>query len=119
MRKNLSLVLLAGFLALPAAAQTDFSKVEIKAEKVADGVYMLTGAGGNIGVSAGADGVFLIDDQYAPLTDKIKAAVAALTRQADAASSSTRTGTATTPAATRTSARPAPSSSRTTTCASA
>ena len=78
MRKNLSLVLLAGFLALPAAAQTDFSKIEIKAEKVADGLWMLTGAGGNIGVSAGADGVFLIDDQYAPLTDKIKAAVKAL-----------------------------------------
>ena len=39
---------------------------------------MLTGAGGNIGVSAGPDGVFLVDDQYAPLTEKIKAAVAAL-----------------------------------------
>jgi glyoxylase-like metal-dependent hydrolase (beta-lactamase superfamily II) len=79
MRKNLSLVLLAACLALPAAAQQqDFSKVEIKAEKVADGIWMLTGAGGNIGVSAGADGVFLIDDQYAPLTEKIKAAVKAL-----------------------------------------
>jgi glyoxylase-like metal-dependent hydrolase (beta-lactamase superfamily II) len=39
---------------------------------------MLQGAGGNIGVSVGPDGVFLIDDQYAPLTDKIKAAVAAI-----------------------------------------
>ena len=39
---------------------------------------MLTGAGGNIGVSAGPDGVFLVDDQYAPLTDKIQAAVAAI-----------------------------------------
>ena len=76
MRRNLSLVLLAACVALPAAAQQDFSKVEVKAEKLADGLWMLTGAGGNIGVSAGPDGVFLVDDQYAPLTEKIKAAVA-------------------------------------------
>jgi glyoxylase-like metal-dependent hydrolase (beta-lactamase superfamily II) len=76
MRKTL--ILAALLLALPAAAQQDFSKVEIKAEKVADGLWMLTGAGGNIAVSAGPDGVFLVDDQYAPLGDKIKAAVAAL-----------------------------------------
>jgi glyoxylase-like metal-dependent hydrolase (beta-lactamase superfamily II) len=76
MRKTL--ILAALLLALPAAAQQDFSKVEIKAEKVAGGLWMLTGAGGNIGVSAGPDGVFLVDDQYAPLSDKIKAAVAAL-----------------------------------------
>ncbi len=56
---------------LPAFAQQDFSKVEIETEKLAEGVWMLTGAGGNIGVSAGPDGVFLVDDQYAPLTDKI------------------------------------------------
>jgi len=62
----------------PIVAQNDFSEVEIQTIKVADGVWMLTGAGGNIGVSAGADGVFLIDDQFAPLTDKIKAAVAAI-----------------------------------------
>ncbi|HEV7500975.1 MAG TPA: MBL fold metallo-hydrolase [Vicinamibacteria bacterium] len=61
-----------------AMAQQDFSKVEVTSQKVADGVYMLTGAGGNIGVSVGADTVFLIDDQYAPLTPKVKAAVAAL-----------------------------------------
>lgn len=73
MRKTLVLAVL--LLALPAAAQQDFSKVEVKAEKVADGIWMLTGAGGNIGVLAGPDGVFLVDDQYAPLTDKIKAAV--------------------------------------------
>ena len=78
MRKMIVLAALAVSLAIPAAAQQDFSKVEIKAEKVADGLWMLTGAGGNIGVSAGPDGVFLVDDQYAPLTDKIKAAVAAL-----------------------------------------
>jgi cyclase len=68
-------------LSVPAFAQQDFSKVEIKTEKLAEGVWMLTGAGGNIGVSAGADGVFLIDSQYAPLTDKIKAAVAGISKQ--------------------------------------
>ncbi len=62
-------------------AQQDFSKVAIKTEKLAEGVWMLTGAGGNIGVSAGADGVFMIDSQYAPLTDKIKAAVAGISKK--------------------------------------
>jgi len=61
------------------AQQQDFSKVEVKSEKVAEGVYMLQGAGGNIGLSVGPDAAFLIDDEYAPLTPKIKAAVAALT----------------------------------------
>jgi glyoxylase-like metal-dependent hydrolase (beta-lactamase superfamily II) len=63
------------FAAAPAVAQQDFSEVEIGTTEVASGVYMLQGAGGNIGVSVGADGVFLIDDQYAPLTEKIVAAV--------------------------------------------
>jgi glyoxylase-like metal-dependent hydrolase (beta-lactamase superfamily II) len=64
---------------LPAAAQApDFSKVQIKAEVVAPGVAVLFGAGGNIGVSYGEDGTVLIDDQFAPLTDKILAAVAGL-----------------------------------------
>lgn len=49
-----TIVLAALLLALPASAQQDFSKVEIKARKAADGLWMLTGAGGNIGVSAGA-----------------------------------------------------------------
>lgn len=61
-----------------AQAQQDFSKVEIKTTKLTDTLYMLVGEGGNIGVSAGADGVYLIDDQYAPLTDKITAAVKAI-----------------------------------------
>jgi glyoxylase-like metal-dependent hydrolase (beta-lactamase superfamily II) len=67
-----------GCLALtaPATAQQDFSKVEIRAEKLSDTVWMLTGAGGNMGLSAGADSVFLIDDQFAPLAPKIKAAIA-------------------------------------------
>ncbi|HEX8499941.1 MAG TPA: MBL fold metallo-hydrolase [Pyrinomonadaceae bacterium] len=55
--------------------QNDFSKVEIKTTKVAGSVYMLEGAGGNIGVSAGPDGVLIVDDQFAPLADKIRAAL--------------------------------------------
>ncbi|HEX8494377.1 MAG TPA: MBL fold metallo-hydrolase [Pyrinomonadaceae bacterium] len=57
------------------AQQQDFSGVEIKAEKVAGNIYMLTGAGGNIGVSAGADGILIVDDQFAPLAEKIRAAL--------------------------------------------
>jgi cyclase len=71
--------LAAAALSLPAGAQQDFSKVEIRTEKLADTVWMMTGSGGNLGLSAGADATFLIDDQYAPLTPKIKAAIAALT----------------------------------------
>ena len=69
---------MAACLAAPAAAQQDFSKVEVKAENLAPGVSVLFGAGGNIGVSHGEDGTVLIDDQFAPLTPKIQAAVAAL-----------------------------------------
>ncbi|MDJ0653424.1 MAG: MBL fold metallo-hydrolase [Xanthomonadales bacterium] len=68
-------------LAAPVLAQQDFSQVEITTTKVADGIYMLQGSGGNIGVSVGEDGVFMIDDQYAPLTEKILAAVAELSNQ--------------------------------------
>jgi cyclase len=75
---NVPLSLLALLLLAPAPQEQDFSKVEVKTEKLAEGIYVLTGAGGNIGVSAGADGVFLIDDEYAPLTEKIKAAIAAI-----------------------------------------
>ena len=66
-------------LALPASAQQDFSKVEIKTQKLTDTTYMLIGAGGNIGLSVGEDAVFMIDDQFAPLTPKILAAVKAIT----------------------------------------
>jgi cyclase len=62
-----------------ANAQEDFSKVEIKTEKLADGIYMMTGSGGNLGLAVGPDAVFLIDDQYAPLAPKIQAAIAAIT----------------------------------------
>jgi glyoxylase-like metal-dependent hydrolase (beta-lactamase superfamily II) len=62
--------------AAPAAAQQDMSKVEIKVERIAPGVAVLFGAGGNIGLSYGEDGNIIVDDQFAPLTDKIAAAVA-------------------------------------------
>jgi cyclase len=68
----------AALLAIPAAAQQDFSKVEIKAETLAPGVTVLFGAGGNIGVSHGKDGTVLIDDQFAPLTPQIQGAVTKL-----------------------------------------
>jgi glyoxylase-like metal-dependent hydrolase (beta-lactamase superfamily II) len=61
--------------AVSVQAQTDFSKVEIKATKVAGNVYMLEGSGGNIGVSVGDDGLLIVDDQFAPLADKIRAAL--------------------------------------------
>lgn len=61
----------------PIQAQSqDYSKVQITAEDLGGGVHALFGAGGNLGVSAGPDGVFLIDDQYAPMSVKIKAAIA-------------------------------------------
>ena len=62
------------------AQDRDFSKVEIKAEKVAGNVYMLTGAGGNIGATVGEDGLAIVDDQFAPLSPKIHAALAQLTK---------------------------------------
>lgn len=57
------------------SAQQDFSDVQIKTTKVAGNVYMLEGRGGNIGVSVGEDGILMVDDQYAPLSDKIRAAL--------------------------------------------
>jgi len=62
-------------LAAAAFAQTDYSKVEIKVTKVSGNIYMLEGAGGNIGVSAGEDGIVIVDDQFAPLAPKIRAAL--------------------------------------------
>lgn len=77
MKKVLLLVLLLVFAAA-AHAQTDFSKVQMKATKVNGNVYMLEGAGGNIGVSVGDDGLLIVDDQFAPLADKIRAALKGL-----------------------------------------
>ena len=64
------------FLISRASAQDqDFSKVQIKVTKVSGNIYMLEGAGGNIAASVGDDGIVIVDDQYAPLADKIAAAL--------------------------------------------
>jgi len=76
---KLRLFLLAGVLLMAASviAQNaqDFSKVEIKTTKLTDKFYTLEGQGGTIGALVGPDGVFLVDTQFAPLTEKIVAAV--------------------------------------------
>ena len=64
-----------------SAFAQDWEKVEIKTEALRGNIHVLFGAGGNIGISAGEDGVFIIDDQYAPLTDRIKAAIAKISDQ--------------------------------------
>ncbi len=64
---------------LIAAQDQDFSKVQMKVSKVGGSVYMLEGAGGNIGASVGEDGIVIVDDQYAPLADKIQAALKGIT----------------------------------------
>ncbi len=60
-------------------AQQDFSNVEIETIRISNDLYVLVGAGGNIGLSVGSDGALLVDDQFAPLTEKILAAVAEVT----------------------------------------
>lgn len=76
MRTITGLVLILSCAAF--AQQQDFSKVEIKVVPVSGGVYMLQGAGGNIGVSVGDDGIVIVDDEFAPLAEKIQAALKGL-----------------------------------------
>ncbi|HEV8039481.1 MAG TPA: hypothetical protein VGP62_11505, partial [Bryobacteraceae bacterium] len=57
------------------AQEPDYSKVQIKVTKVSGNIYMLEGAGGNIGASVGEDGIVIVDDQFAPLAEKIQAAL--------------------------------------------
>jgi glyoxylase-like metal-dependent hydrolase (beta-lactamase superfamily II) len=81
-RTHLSYLLVVPFLLLPSLALgQDFDNIEISTTQVRDNIYMLQGSGGNIGVSIGDDGTLIIDDQFAPLTDKIAAAIAELTNQ--------------------------------------
>jgi cyclase len=78
---GLATMLAIGLSALPrgaAAQQQDFSAVQIKTHHVAGTFSYLEGSGGNIGVSVGEDGVVMIDDEFAPLSDKILAAIHAL-----------------------------------------
>ncbi len=63
------------------AAQPDWDAVQIKTQELGNGMYMLQGRGGNLGVSIGEDGIFLVDNDYAPLPPKIKAALAELSDQ--------------------------------------
>jgi cyclase len=78
---NLGLVACTCLLttALAASQDRDFSKVEIKVTKISGNVYMLQGEGGNIGASVGDDGIVVVDDQYAPLAEKIQAALKGVT----------------------------------------
>src|SRR5438477_9943902 len=80
MKRFLILAALAA-AALSAFGQgaPDFSKVQIKTNKLSNNFYTLDGQGGTIGVLTGPDGVFMVDTQFAPLTDKIVAAVKKIT----------------------------------------
>ena len=85
MKKQLLFLVCGIVLFAPAAARAqgapDFSKVEIKANRVTDKFYTLDGQGGTIGVLIGPDGVFMVDTQFAPLSAKIAAAVKQLAPQ--------------------------------------
>ncbi len=73
------LIAVAVAIASPAVSAQDRSAVVIEAKRVADNVYMITGQGGNIGLSIGEDGAILIDDQFGRLTERILKTVAELT----------------------------------------
>lgn len=75
------ILLVASFLTSITYAQGRFDKVEVTVQQVTDHIYMLQGAGGNIGISTGKEGVFMIDDQFAPLSDKIMAAIKTVSDQ--------------------------------------
>jgi glyoxylase-like metal-dependent hydrolase (beta-lactamase superfamily II) len=77
MKKNI-LIFVQVLLAMTAHAQQNFDDVRIEPVKLTDHIYMLKGSGGNIGVLTGPDGIIMIDDQYAPLAEKIKAAISKL-----------------------------------------
>ena len=68
-------VAIALFLCIAAWAQMDFTRIKINTTHVTGNIYMLEGAGGNIGVSVGPDGILLVDDQFAPLAEKIRNAL--------------------------------------------
>lgn len=78
--RHACLMLACLFGAATAGAQ-NFDQVEIRSEKLAEGLHVLFGAGGNIALAHGADATFIVDDQYAPLAPKIRAAIAKHTEQ--------------------------------------
>ena len=76
--------LLAALVVLPSVALAQpagVEKVSVKSIPVAGNVHMLVGAGGNIGVSVGPDGLLMVDDQFAPLAPKIHAALDKLSKK--------------------------------------
>src|SRR6188472_4441897 len=62
----------------PAPPLIDWDKIQIKTTDLGNNTYMLEGQGGNITVAIGADGIIMVDGQFAPLSDKIKAAIRAI-----------------------------------------
>jgi glyoxylase-like metal-dependent hydrolase (beta-lactamase superfamily II) len=77
--KFLKTTLLFTFIISASIGFAQQKEVQIKVNKVAENIYMLVGQGGNIAISVGEDGVFMIDDQFAPLTPKILAAIKTVT----------------------------------------
>ena len=77
-QRRACLVILLAAATVAGAQEQDFSKVEIKTTQLGSNLYLLQGAGCNITASVGADGVLLVDDQFAPLADKIRAALKGL-----------------------------------------
>lgn len=75
LKQSLVALFAGAMLASPVLAQDRFASVEMKTEQLGDSVYMMVGSGGNIGVSAGEDGLLIIDDQFEPLAEKISAAL--------------------------------------------
>jgi glyoxylase-like metal-dependent hydrolase (beta-lactamase superfamily II) len=74
------IALAAIFLARSVLSQEGFANVEITSQPVRGSVYMLQGMGGNIGISAGDEGILIIDDQFAPLADKIATAIGEISK---------------------------------------
>ena len=77
--KHLATLACALGMICTAAAAQDFSKVEIKTTRLGETTYMMEGAGGNLGLSVGDDAVFLVDDEFAPLSERVSAAIAKIT----------------------------------------
>jgi len=75
---RLGIISLACLGCAGVAGSQDFGKIQVQSAKVTEGVYVLYGAGGNIGVSAGAGGVLLIDSQFSQLHERVKSAIADL-----------------------------------------
>lgn len=74
-RSQILIPVLVALLTRDVHGQRSFDDVKIKTTKVAGNIYMLEGSGGNIGVSAGPDGILIIDDQFAPLAKQIRTAL--------------------------------------------